>query len=153
MAVEQRSEFEFTVADGALATAGVFRRVRLAVEVLGIYARVRWLVLRRGAVPAVAVLRRGLHEHVSTEPDAARVVRGLRFGRAVVRVLSVLPTDSRCLMRSLVLTRMLARRGVYAKVVIGVRPEPSFGAHAWVEVDGQPLLPTGESTYHRLLEI
>ena len=56
-------------------------------------------------------------------------------------------------MRSLVLTEMLARRGIYAKVVIGVRPDPSFGAHAWVEVDGQPLLPTEEATYHRLVEI
>jgi hypothetical protein len=52
-----------------------------------------------------------------------------------------------------VLTEMLARRGVYAKVVIGVRPEPSFGAHAWVEVDGHPLLATDESEYHRLVEL
>ena len=56
-------------------------------------------------------------------------------------------------MRSLVLTGMLARRGVYATVVIGVRPEPTFAAHAWVEVDGRPLLPDDESIYRRLVEI
>ncbi len=133
----------------ASATPG---RVRLAVEVVGTYVWVRWLVLRRGPVSAVSVLRRGLTEDAH-EPDNGRVLRGLRFGRAVVKVLRLLPTDSRCLMRSLVLTKMLARRGVYGKVVIGVSPEPSFAAHAWVEVDGQPLLSTDESTYHRLVEI
>jgi hypothetical protein len=147
VAVEQHPETALTVRN---ATAASLERVRLAIEVLGVYARVRWLVLRRGAVPTVSVLRRGL---VDAGPDSGQVERGLRFGRAVVKVLRLLPTDSRCLMRSLVVTRMLARRGVYAKVIIGVRPKPSFAAHAWVEVDGQPVLPTDESTYQRLTEI
>ena len=153
MAVEQRPELDRTAVSGAFAADGVFGPVRLVFEVLGTYAHVRWLVARRGAVPAVAVLRLGLKEHVSTAPDELRVLRSLRFGRAVMRVLRLLPTDSRCLMRSLVLTSMLARRGVYTKVVIGVRPAPSFAAHAWVEVDGHPLLPIGESTYDRLVDI
>ena len=89
----------------------------------------------------------------AAEPDGLRVLRSLLLGRAVMRVLGLLPTDSRCLMRSLVLTGMLARRGVYAKVVIGVRADPSFAAHAWVEVDGRPVLPTDESTFQRLVEI
>ncbi len=133
--------------------AGAPRKIALALEVLGVYLRVRWMLMRLKPVPAVSVLRQGLDGHVIPELSPARVRLGLSFGRAVVRVLRLLPTDSRCLMRSLVLTRILARRGVYAKVVIGVRPEPSFGAHAWVEVDGEPVLPTGESTYRRLVEL
>ena len=131
------------------------RRAALALEVLAIYARVRWLLLRRGAVNAVPILRGGLQEHAAAEPENLRVRRGLHFGRAVVRVLRLLPTDNRCLMRSLVLTGLLTRRGVYSKVVIGVRPDPSFGSHAWVEVDGHPLLATGDggSEYHRLVEL
>jgi hypothetical protein len=134
-------------------SADRFGRVSLATEVLATYVRVRWLVWRRGEVPAVSVLRGGLREDVGSEADAARVARGRRFGRAVVKVLRLLPADSRCLMRSLVLTRMLARRGVYAKVVIGVRPEPTFGAHAWVEVGGHPVLVTDETVFRRIVEI
>ncbi len=44
-----------------------------------------------------------------------------------------------CLPRSLALFRYLRSLGAPAEHVIGVRRVP-FGAHAWVEVDGQPLL-------------
>jgi Transglutaminase-like superfamily len=154
VASERRSESVLVTVNEVAVPAEAFGRVGLAIEVLVVYAHVRWLVLRRGAVPAVTILRRGLPEQIEGGADKKRVLGGLRFGRAVMRVLRLLPTDSRCLMRSLVLTGLLARRGVYAKVVIGVRPDPaSFGAHAWVEVDGQPVLPTDESTYPRLVEI
>jgi Transglutaminase-like superfamily len=56
-------------------------------------------------------------------------------------------------MRSAVLTGMLARRGVHARVVIGVRPNPNFEAHAWVELGSRPLLATDEATFRRLAEI
>src|SRR4051794_41451901 len=80
----------------------------MAVEVAGSYRRVKGL-MRHNALPAaLAELRAGAppdeREPVSL-PDA------LRLGRAVARTLAVLPIDSRCLMQSLVLTSMLARRG------------------------------------------
>jgi hypothetical protein len=77
----------------------------------------------------------------------------LRLGRAVSRTLSVLPTDSRCLVKSLVLTSLLTRRGASSSVVIGVRPGGEFEAHAWVEQAGAPLLPTGNGKFERLLEL
>jgi hypothetical protein len=43
-----------------------------------------------------------------------------------------------CLQRSVVLVRLLRRRGVSAGLVIGYRPLP-FMAHAWVEVDGHTV--------------
>ena len=76
---------------------------------------------------------------------------GLRLGTAVQKMLGVLPFDSRCLVRSLVLKHMLAKRGVPSSLVIGIRNEPTFIAHAWVERDGVPLLPT-DSSFHRLTE-
>jgi hypothetical protein len=62
---------------------------------------------------------------------------------SVMRLLGVLPTDSRCLIQSLVVLALLERRAVRSTLVIGVRVEPKFAAHAWVECDGEPLLPTG----------
>jgi hypothetical protein len=39
-----------------------------------------------------------------------------------------------------------------SRLIIGVRSEPSFAAHAWVEQSGRPVLPTDE-TYRRLVEL
>ena len=75
----------------------------------------------------------------------------VRLGFVVAKVLGPLPFDSRCLMRSLVLTAMLARRGIPSAVVIGVEPEPEFAAHAWVEADGVAVLPPGR--YGRVVEV
>jgi hypothetical protein len=75
----------------------------------------------------------------------------LRLGRVVGRTLKLLPTDSRCLIQSLVLTRMLAKRSIASTLVIGVRKDPAFEAHAWVEHEGQPVLPPGRFT--RLMEL
>jgi Transglutaminase-like superfamily len=128
-------------------------RVRLSFEVLALYLRVRWLLVRHGAVPTVTALRRGLQEPDERDADRTLIVNGLQFGRAVAKVLRLIPADGRCLMRSFVLTGMLARRGVYGRVVIGVQPEPHFGAHAWVEIGGHPLLATDEETFRRLVEL
>jgi hypothetical protein len=55
----------------------------------------------------------------------------------------VLPT--RCLVRSLTLARMLARRGVATDVRVGVRTDDQgFAAHAWVEWEGLPLNDTAD---------
>jgi hypothetical protein len=71
----------------------------------------------------------------------------------VTRLLSHVPGDTRCLARSLVVTRLLARRGVQAKLVIGARTEPEFLAHAWVEHDGEPVLDPGDGSFGRLVEL
>ncbi len=79
--------------------------------------------------------------------------RAARLGRAVVRMLSLLPGDTRCLVRSLVLTRLLARRGIPARLVIGARTAPAFLAHAWVECDGVAVLDPGDGSFARLVEL
>ncbi len=133
-------------------------KAHLAAEVYVAYCQVRWW-LRRHQLGEVLRRLRGLGPSDagvanSDADDAHRVyLCGVRLGRAVVLSLRLLPTDSRCLMRSLVLTRLLARRGIESSVIIGVRPEPEFTAHAWVEHAGQPLLPPGDPSLGRLTEI
>jgi len=114
-------------------------RLRVAVEIVTSYLEVRWRMFRGDVRAVVAALRAGAvdrHDAVS----AYRI--GRRLGQPVRRTLDPLPWDSRCLMRSLVLLRMLARRGVVCDLVIGVRPGETFEAHAWIEHEGHPLLPT-----------
>jgi hypothetical protein len=41
-----------------------------------------------------------------------------------------------CLQRSVVAARLLRRRGIGARLVIGYQPSPFF-SHAWVEVEGR----------------
>lgn len=127
-------------------------KVRLAAEVLATYARAR-RALRRGDLRSVVGKLRGGAPAPGGPLDRAGYDAGLRLARATSRTIGPLPTDSRCLMRALVLIGLLARRDVAARLVIGVRPGEEFGAHAWVELDGHPLLPSDEGAYERLVEI
>ena len=63
----------------------------------------------------------------------------VRVGRAVRHIVGRLPGDSRPLVSSLVLIALLARRGVVASLVIGVRD--GLEARAWVEVGEVPTVP------------
>jgi hypothetical protein len=113
---------------------------------------VRWAIRREDATEAVPRIKAGLDERISGLDPKAQRIAGLRLGHAVIRTLTPLPADSRCLFRSLVLTKLLARRGIGGTVVLAVRPDP-FAAHAWVELDGNPLLPPGEEGFERLAEL
>ena len=130
-------------------------KVRLAVEVISAYARVRWLLVRRVGLPAtLAALRNGIEPaDADTAPSEASLRVGRRLARIVNRTLGPLPADSRCLVRSLVLVALLAHRGIASTLVIGVRVEPAFAAHAWVKAGGWALLPGGRGEYERLLEL
>jgi hypothetical protein len=74
-------------------------------------------------------------------PDAHRVV--LRVGgllpqrrsTAAVRRAAKKLRRGTCLSRALT----IAARAPGSEVVIGVQPPGTFGAHAWVELDGAPL--------------
>jgi hypothetical protein len=130
-------------------------RLRLALEILGTYVKVRLLVGRRELPRLVAELR------VRPAPRSAERVfpdghrDGLRLGRAVTRMLSALPMDARCLVRSLVLLRLLVRRDADGALIIGVLPTDGreLIAHAWIELDGRPLLDPGEDEFGRLLSL
>ena len=123
-------------------------KLGLVAEILRTYLIVRWR-MRDSDIREVVTRLRGnrLHE---TRSD---YLLARRLGRAVARTLSVLPTDNRCLARSLVLDTLLARRSLQSVVVLATRAEPDFAAHAWVEHDGVAVLPPGSASYQRLLEL
>jgi hypothetical protein len=129
-------------------------KARLLVEILATYP----LALRRlrsNDLPAmIRAARRGARAEPVIGDPAVRAATAVRLGKAVVRSLMLLPTDQRCLIRSLVLSRVLARRGIPATLIIGVgRDGDTFEAHAWVEHEGVPLLPPGKGHFERLIEL
>ena len=128
-------------------------RVRLAREIVAAYMQARRELRRAPIESAVAALRseEALPPPLTPEPHELEEAR--RLGWAVARTLKLMPGDTRCLARSLVLTRLLARRGIPAKLVIGARGGPGFLAHAWVECDGQPVLSPGDESFGRLVEL
>jgi len=129
-------------------------KVRLFVEILFAYARVRRILYCYELPRAVELLRSARCEPNRRFGEEELVAGGgWRYALAVVKVLRLLPADSRCLVRSLVLMHVLARRGAETTFVLGVIPEPEFTAHAWIEHRGVPLLKPGRTGDGRLLEL
>ena len=136
-----------------LGALGVRQRARLGLEVLLTYARVRWVMRDSDAQRAVGRLRPIATSNPERQLEGElELLAAWRLARAVSRVLNRLPSDSRCLFRSLTLMCMLERRGITPALVIAVRPNP-FAAHAWIEVGAQPVLPAADRGYERLLEL
>jgi hypothetical protein len=131
-------------------------RLRLTAEVLSTYLHVRWVMRDDDAERSVSRLRADARNSAeSPQPQSEsnlELLAALRLSHATRRVLAILPSDSRCLFRSLTLMCLLERRGISQTLVLAVRPQP-FSAHAWVEVEGKPVLPDGEPGYERLLEL
>jgi hypothetical protein len=126
------------------------QRLALGAEIVRVYLTVRRLSSRRKLPEVVAVLRDAPVAGSLPLPDPR--VDGIRLGRAVMRALVLTPGGTKCLMRSLVLVRLLARRGVTdGELIIAVQPGPAvLDAHAWVDLDGRALLPPGDG-HERLL--
>jgi hypothetical protein len=120
---------------------GPLARLLLSAEILFDYARAHRLMRRTDIEDALRRLRD--HSVTESEPTPAQHFTAMRLGRAAMLLLRRLPTDSRCLVRSLAVSGMLARRGIPAQLVLGVRPDSSdpFMAHAWVEHGGECVLP------------
>jgi transglutaminase-like putative cysteine protease len=116
------------------------RKLLLIAEILLAYLRVRRQINRTDLREVLASLRHTRRRYEVSDPDEAKVT-GYRLGWAVQKTLRWVPGDTRCLTQSLALTILLTRRGIPSRVIIGVRTGETFGAHAWVEHDGQALLP------------
>lgn len=131
-------------------TLSALDRARVTLEIAAAHRRVKRAQRHNDDVRAVlaAVRDRVLAE--ATQVDEPRVVAH-RLAGAVARAMPRLPTDSRCLAQSLVLCNLLARRGLDARMIIGVETDGEFGAHAWVELEGEALLHPGQ--FGRLAEL
>lgn len=78
-------------------------------------------------------------------PGERRLEKAMRVGRAVEEAARHLPGETLCLVRALAASRMLDRRRIHNRLVLGVARsgEDRLAAHAWVEVAGQVVV--GES--------
>jgi hypothetical protein len=131
----------------------LWAKARLSSEVVSTYLRVRWAMRGDDAEEAVRRIRQRAGGYpVEFDAQGEELVAAWRLARATRRVLLSLPSDTRCLFRSLTLMSMLERRGIPQQLVIAVRPQP-FAAHAWIEVEGQAVLSDADPGYERLLEI
>ena len=123
--------------------------LRLTGEIAWTTLRVRRL-LRRNGLSGAAERCRAVVPSAGFVPSHDDIVR---VGRAVRRTLGVLQGDPHGLVASLVHVAVLARRGVTASLVIGVRPDKELGAHAWVEVGGMPALPAAKHKFAQLITL
>jgi len=130
----------------------ILTKVRLVIEIVGVYVRARWL-LRDSSQLRAALERLRIPVESPGVYSRAEHHRAVRLGSAVRRTVEALPADSRCLIQSVVLTGLLAKRRIPSALVIGVRPHSDFVAHAWVEYEGHPLLPPDYESYERLTVI
>lgn len=131
------------------------QKLRLATEIVAAYLRVRWLLWRHPLPRTVAVLREERRSRRGTRLLPCGLADGRRLGAAVERTLAPLPGNTLCLMRSLVLLDLLGRRGDEAVLVIAVAPgrEVELNAHAWIELEGRPLLTPATGEFERLVTL
>ena len=80
-------------------------------------------------------------------PKASRLDLATEFCDAVQLATCFYWKPVLCLQRSVCAVRLLRKRGIAGKLVVGYRPAPFF-SHAWVEVDG--LIVNGSPAYQRL---
>lgn len=109
-----------------------------------LWARV---ALRRWPLPAVVERLQGGVRPSAESVEVAPLVR------AVARAARAFPLPMLCLPQSVALARMLGRRGQGCELVIGAKPQQgTLDAHAWVELDGQPVnSPPDSSDTHPVL--
>jgi len=88
-----------------------------------------WLKEKLDLSPSPLASIPGADNRFESMHESVRLAARLHFSKAA------------CLPRSIVLADMLRARGIEARVRLGVgRDEGSLASHAWVEVDGHPII-------------
>ena len=113
----------------------------ILMEALMLPVAISWGFRLLGVSRTQAWLRRCASVRVAGDPfrDNPRrgIVSALRAQRLVKRKVGIGGT---CLVRSLTLWTMLLRRGVETHLRVGIRKTAGkFEAHAWMELDGEPV--------------
>jgi hypothetical protein len=138
----------------------LLQQVALGLTIVIWALRSRWALRRGGIVGAVASARRAAPRQDRARSDSrsdaeqvgSDVATGKQLSSIVALVLGHMPGDTRCLVRSLVLLRLLSEQGVAGQLVLAVRRE-SAEAHAWVEVEGAPVSTPAGDEFVRLSEL
>ena len=111
-----------------------------------LYELARYDVIRplRGS----ANIRRLNPQPITGKPTNRELVRSICD--AVVLAACLYWKPVLCLQRSVCIVRLLRKRGVVARLVIGYRPAPFF-FHAWVEVSGRIV--NDSAAYQQRLQV
>jgi hypothetical protein len=112
---------------------GIFLRAAVLLPLISLSLRMRGFGATQGT------LQKFLPDSKMETSDlpGPRAELTARMVRAAVRYGAGHPT---CLEESLALWWLLGRRGIVSQLRIGVKKDsPKFQAHAWVELDGEPL--------------
>lgn len=80
------------------------------------------------------------HEESHGRVGASGLREAERVGRIVAGVARRLPWHPTCLRQALAVQRMLRRRGIAGRLHLGVTHVAVGAAHAWVTVDGRPVV-------------
>ncbi len=111
----------------------------------------RWLLLTRvGLVLLVTRLQMSLfgfdrmHRNLKSLAATPRAIGSPRYGRELCWALAALkrhlPLTQSCLLRAVTGARVLARNELRFELYIATgKRDGHFGAHAWLESDGQPI--------------
>lgn len=100
-----------------------------------VLAVIAWWRMKRVPLPDLVV-------SWSSEAAVSDTRRPQDLSRIVDRVLTVGGWQPRCIVRAMVLYRLVAQRGYEPALVIGLPKEPrSKDTHAWVELAGRDLGP------------
>lgn len=114
----------------------VVRKVRLFIRIWALTVQVA-VALRNRPLPDLVESYR-IGDTVEGHPICAP----RKLSAAVTRSLRLGPWQPRCLIRSMVLYRLMREQGEEAKLVIGLPQNPKDHiAHAWVEVRGIDIGP------------
>ena len=111
-----------------------------------LYEIVRYeVVLRWGG--SGAALRQVSRQSISAKPASHELEQAICDAVLLATCLYWKPVL--CLQRAVCTARLLRKRGVNARMVIGYRPSPFF-SHAWVEVDDRVVY--GSPAYKKRLQ-
>ena len=138
----------------------MFRKFARAVRLIAREPERAWLLVRMASWVAtlsllvkVCTLPRALAMVSTTvrEPIGGQPLRLAALATAIDAVLEIdlLAWKPNCWKRSAVLHRYCALQGVATTIIFGVQKEPGgeLKGHAWLEVNGKPILESSPPTY------
>ena len=121
----------------------------MAVEAAALVIPVE-LALRRQVSLAVLVARFAGTDRNNRKRETIDVARAARLVDAVAACYP----NTTCLKKSLILLRLLRKRGIPAELRLGVRKvDDDFSAHAWIECAGRTLLDGGTAHLYSTLPL
>ena len=107
------------------------------------------LALRRRVPLAMLVAR-----FAGTDRNRRRETIDIGRAARLVDAVTACYPNTTCLKKSLILLRLLRKRGVPAELRLGVRKvDDDFSAHAWIECAGRTLLDSGTAHLYSTLPL